>query len=281
MRASVGNDIVRDSWGRPLVEVPGGGEVLPYVRASSVGGMVEYRGGLEEWKQRVVAHGMGVSPHLGSAASLLEIGDGDSKKKLDAIVRQAFDVGGGNVAAENGTMVHEVVERLVTGRSVPKSMPGPVRETAEAVLRCMGGVGVRPLLIETFLVYDARGFGCRQDAKRPTGGIAGSADMICQVSGGGAVVTDVKTGSQLSAVSILAQLAVYAKGGRPLEGGGRDYLFGGGELEQRYAIVWHAPFGVGRCDAVRVDLAGGMEVFRAAHAVGAVRKIRDKDVFSV
>jgi len=84
----------RDRWGRPMIIPTGGGKAIAYSRFSSHGQVLEDRFGLEKWKIRTSALGLVARQDL--FAQLASI-PADDSKRIDEILTQALEAGGGSV----------------------------------------------------------------------------------------------------------------------------------------------------------------------------------------
>lgn len=152
-------DLVRrDQWGRPLIQLPGGGE-RAYSRASSFGNVIDDRTFLELWIQRQIARGLAMSPDL--IERIRNIGDPDadpatkSKKNrvLNSINEVAQDRAGSNVKSTLGTAIHLGTELVDKGLPLDELSP-LVRERALAYWRFCQEEGIRPTSVEVFGVED-------------------------------------------------------------------------------------------------------------------------------
>lgn len=232
--------IPRDRWSRPLIIPPDGGKPVAYLRASSVGAMLEDQSNLTKWKQRQTILGLVNRPALGMAAAAAK----DDKRKLDAIAEQAMEAAGSSDAAEVGTAIHKFTEDYDLGEDV-SSMPPAYRPDLEAYVRATSIFEVAA--VEQFAIADE--LGC-----------AGTMDRLYRYNGR-LYVGDVKTGSIAYGIGKIAiQLAIYA------HGVGYDHLTGErhslGDIDQNAGIIVHLPAGTGKCELVWVNLKAGFEAAR-------------------
>jgi len=191
-------DFNRDRWGRPLVIPTGGGKPIAYTRFSSHGQVLEDRFGLEKWKIRTSALGLVNRQDL--FAQLASI-PADDSKRLDDVLAQALEAGGGSVGANMGTALHEFTQRYDLGEITLADIPDPWRADVEAYARTVAehGLKIRRDLIEVTLVND--------DLQ-----LAGTADRFFVDQAGRLICADLKTGKAIGAnpLGYIVQLAAYA-----------------------------------------------------------------------
>jgi hypothetical protein len=112
-------EILRDQHKRPLIVTPDG-DVKPYTRASSMGGVLEDQTGLGIWRMRQVAWGVGHSRALRLRAQSIETtSEQADKKELGRIAWDAMDFADSNAAAQVGTALHALTEQYDAGRPLP------------------------------------------------------------------------------------------------------------------------------------------------------------------
>ncbi len=251
----------RDRWGRPLIIPTGGGKPLAYSRFSSHGQVLEDRFGLEKWKIRTSALGLVARQDL--YAQLASIPSDDSKR-IDEILNQALEAGGGSVGANMGTALHEFTQRYDLGEITLADIPDPWRADVEAYARTIAdhGLEIRRDLIEVTLVNDALQ-------------LAGTADRFFLDGNGRLICSDLKTGKSIGAnpLGYIVQLAAYANSVLyNVETGVRTPL---GDVDLDHGLIIHAPAQQARCDLYRVDLRGGLEAAQLASRVKKWQKRKD------
>ncbi len=251
----------RDRWGRPLIIPTGGGKPLAYSRFSSHGQVLEDRFGLEKWKIRTSALGLVARQDL--FAQLASI-PADDSKRIDEILSQALEAGGGSVGANMGTALHEFTQRYDLGEITLADIPDPWRADVEAYARTIAdhGLEIRRDLIEVTLVNDALQ-------------LAGTADRFFLDGNGRLICSDLKTGKSIGAnpLGYIVQLAAYANSVLyNVETGVRTPL---GDVDLDHGLIIHAPAQQARCDLYRVDLRGGLEAAQLASRVKKWQKRKD------
>jgi predicted RecB family endonuclease len=110
--SSADEEIPRDRYGRPLVVPPGGGRPTAYTRCTRYVGVMEDLYNLHRWDERNVALGLADRPDLVLAVSAHR----DDKEKLNQIVSDAKEAAKAKAAAEIGTSLHKLTERLDRGQ---------------------------------------------------------------------------------------------------------------------------------------------------------------------
>ena len=251
----------RDRWGRPLIIPTGGGKPLAYSRFSSHGQVLEDRFGLEKWKIRTSALGLVARQDL--FAQLASIPNDDTKR-LDEILSQALEAGGGSVGANMGTALHEFTQRYDLGEITLSDIPDPWRADVEAYARTIEqhSLEIRRDLIEVTLVNDALQ-------------LAGTADRFFLDSANRLICADLKTGKSIGAnpLGYIVQLAAYANSVLyDVETGVRTPL---GDVNLDHGLLIHSPAQKARCDLYRVDLRGGLEAAQLASRVKKWQKRKD------
>lgn len=222
--ADVPNDILRDQYKRPLIVTPDG-TVEPYTRASSIGGVLEDQTGLGYWKAGAAMWAVGHSAALRlRAASIPNITDSECKEQLKHLRFDALDFANTRAAADVGTALHSLTERVDKGLPIPDL--GDHQAAIDAYVQLTRG-RFRFHGTEQFVVCD--------DFR-----VAGTFDRIAEpladmpvtdakgrpvlhpdgtpvvVTAGSRVVWDLKTSgsSKYFGIKFAAQLAAYAHGVR-------------------------------------------------------------------
>ena len=251
-------EFIRDRWGRPLVTPVDGGKPVAYTRFSSHGQCLEDRFGLEKWKIRTTALGMVARQDLMAQIASIPV---DDKTRLDDVLAQALEAGGGSVGANLGTALHEFTQRYDLGEIGLADIPEPWRDDVEAYAEMVAVQGwqIRPELVEVNLVNDELQ-------------LAGTADRFYQAPSGILVCADLKTGKAIGAnpLGYIVQLAAYANSMRyDVETGERVDL---GNVNRHTGYLVHVPAHTGTCDIYEVDLVSGLEAARLASEVRAWQK---------
>lgn len=251
------SEIKRDRWGRPLIIPPNGGKPVPYMRATTLAGVLDDTWGLSKYLQRQVAVGLTKRDDL-----LLSVAahSGD-KNKLDDLCEQAAEAAGGSAKATIGTALHTFTERMDRGEplgSLLSEIPAAYADDLTAYGRATQET-LTPLHIEQMVVIDELQ-------------VAGTPDRIGLFKRQSIPkIIDLKTGGITYAMGKIAiQLALYAHGALydPVTGERTELV-----VDREQAIVIHLPAGQGECTLHWVDIAAGWE---AASLAGQVRKYRSR-----
>jgi hypothetical protein len=251
-------EVDRDRWGRPLVVPPGGGAPTAYTRCTTYVGCLDDTFGLSKWQQRMVGVGMAMRNDLVLAMSPLvhelsttpsELVSSSTKTAADKIVEQAKDIAAAGAAATTGTALHALTERLDRGQPLG-SIPPQAAADIEAYR-----IATEPLTalhIERFTVLDELKIG-------------GTPDRIVELDDQH-YIADLKTGSvKYAGLKIAMQLAVYAHSRfyDPKTKQRTDLP----RVDQKRAIVIHAPAGTGTATLLWVDIEQGWEAVQIARQV--------------
>lgn len=182
------------------------GNIHAYTRVTTFVKAASDSKALNDWGKRNVAIGMGKEPQLAVRAAGLE--HDTDREALDQIVLEASTLAGAKVAANTGTEIHKVTERLDAGeiQCTPEDIPNPtylmVARRYQEFLADNGLVPVAGLIERTTLV-------------REYGGVCGTFDRVYYHTPSDTyVMGDVKSGKTLKygKNEIEAQLALYALG---------------------------------------------------------------------
>ena len=156
--------LTRDRWGRPLINPPGGGRKVGYRRASSFGSCLESDYNLQLWGKRQVARGIARTDHLSIAVTRAEsrlrdaeeAGDWKAakaaKKELDDLCEAAMKAVGSDAAAEIGTALHHICERIDLGLD-PGHIPTVLADDVRAYCALVKP-RFRMVSVERFVVQD-------------------------------------------------------------------------------------------------------------------------------
>jgi len=254
--------IPRDRWGRPMIVPPGGGSPVAYTRCTTFVGVLEDTYQISLWKQRMTAIGMAERPDLQMAAYALRDAqrndDRQGKRELNKICEKAIEVAGGSIAANTGTALHALSEKVDRGEDL-----GPVPEVFKADLRAYWAAtrDLEVAAIENFVVVD--------DYK-----VGGTFDRLVKYKGQH-FIADIKTGGiDFGIGKIAMQLAMYSRGVEydhttatrtPLPA----------DVSQERGIVIHLPAGKQTCTLHWVDLAAAWDAIDLAAKVKEWRSRKD------
>lgn len=223
--------------------------LYPYERISSAGSVLDSQAGLTAWKQRMVARGVAMSPHLVALAA-----SSDNKSTLNRVAKEAMDAAGGGSASGMGTAVHSFTELVDKGEEW-KHAPSHLVPVLEGYAATMERYGLEPECIEEFVVVDDLRF-------------AGTLDRVVRSKATGkSYVADVKTGADTPkyALSTAVQVALYSRGERyEPETGERSPL---PAVDQEVGILIHLPLDGRPCELYELDIALGWEGAKVARWV--------------
>lgn len=242
--------IERDRYGRPMVMPPKGKKKVAYTRATTIANSLDDASALVAWKMRMAALGLTTRPDLLLAISAA----GEDKMAINAYIEEAMDAAGASKAANIGTAIHALTERLDLGQelgTVPDQWLPDIRAYEEATKI------LNKVYIEQFCVLDKFK-------------IAGTPDRLVEYKGE-LFIADLKTGRIDHPTNIAMQLAIYAHG-LPYD---VDTATRGnwGDVNKEKAIIVHLPAGTGACKLVFVDIAEG---WKGVQYAMKVRKWRDQ-----
>jgi hypothetical protein len=190
-------DFRRNGRRQPLILLPDGSDTVTYRSPSAVAKSLGGTDGLTYWKQAITAIGVMSSKSLQYKFShIADCGgyDGSAKGELYTAVKKAFVAGGGEEAAEIGTVVHSYTDLIDQGMHCDP--PRELRpwfdcyKRATENLTLIGG--------EVRLVQDELQ-------------VAGTADRFWQLPDGEVRCADTKTGSDAKYPDgVCLQVAMYA-----------------------------------------------------------------------
>lgn len=243
-----------------MITPPDGGKPVAYGRFSSHGSVLEDKFALEKWKIRTSAIGLTKREDL---FAQLAACPADDSKRLDEIMSQALEAGGGSVGANLGTALHEFTQRVDLGELSINDIAEPWRSDVQAYLNTLDefNLAVVADLIEVNLVND--------DLQ-----LAGTSDRFYLNGDMQLICSDIKTGKQISKnpLAYAVQLAAYANSMLyDIETGTRKEIQ---NVCLDYGYIIHIPANQGRCDIYQVDLRQAME---AAHLASTVKRWQKRD----
>jgi len=254
----------RDRWGRYLVVPSAGGKAVPMTRATTISEILESRHAIELWKMRNVAVGLAGRPDLLAQVASTSP---DDKSTLNSACQSALDAADADAAANMGTALHRIVERVNLDPSAP--VPEMFSERVEAYLAALAEAGLTVCTdaVERIHVIEELG-------------ISGMADFHATWAGDGRrYVCDLKTGSGVAygAGGYAVQLAIYSRA-TSLYRVEDDTHEPVPELAQDRGVIIHLPAKGGPAKVHWIDLAAGAEAL--PHAVFAHRWRSRKDLLS-
>ena len=250
-----GHQVRRDRWGRYLLP-DDNGDTRPWTRATSYIALGDDTYALGRWERRLMLKGIAADPDL--------IGFRATKKgkvrpparfaavtdqALDYIADEAKKAAGADDAADLGTRLHAVLERLDRDGETP---PDPAEAAwAVAYRRALDTAGwtVPRHLIERVVCTTAYG-------GSKVAGVAGTVDRWLQAArpqiapdgsllpAGSTVIADIKTGQRgpadrFSGPKFARQLALYAAADKLWDGDG--YAVAPALSTRDWGVVVHAP----------------------------------------
>lgn len=243
-------EIERDRYGRPMVMPVKGKKKVAYTRATTIANSLDDASALVAWKMRMAALGLTTRPDLLLAISAA----GEDKMAINAYIEEAMDAAGASKAANIGTAIHALTERLDLGQElgvVPDQWLPDIRAYEEATKV------LNKVYIEQFCVLDKFK-------------IAGTPDRLVEYKGE-LFIADLKTGRIDHPNNIAMQLAIYAHGlPYDIATATRGSW---GDVNKEKAIIVHLPAGTGACKLVFIDIAEG---WKGVQFAMKVRKWRDQ-----
>jgi hypothetical protein len=253
-----GPDILRDDFGRPLVEPPGGGGRIAYQRATTFSGALDAGAGLADWKLRHAVHNISQRPDLILAAATADPNEKPRQRggrsELGKIVDKVLEPA--DAAANTGTALHSLTEKLDRCEKL-----GAVPEPFAADLKAYEAAtaGIEWAAVEAFRVYDPWR-------------LAGTADRIGFFRGQ-LVIADIKTGSISYPTKFALQLAIYAHS-VPYDTSTDTRGAAETGLDLTRALIIHLAAGQGRCTLHWIDIEKGWELCHLAKQVWDARGVR-------
>lgn len=188
----------RDRYKRYLIAPRDGGKAKAYTRATTVAGVLDDRYNLELWKMRQVAVGLTRRNDL-----LLKVAaDENDKKTVNAACQEAMDAAAAGAAANTGTALHRILERVDCGELTLAEVPELFADVVERYRSALDAAGVEVVADACERIHVLDGLA------EP---LAGMADRHVIV-GGQRYIADVKTGAGIDygAGGFAVQLAIYA-----------------------------------------------------------------------
>lgn len=214
----VPNQILRDQYRRPMIVRPDG-TVGSYSRASSVGDVVEDQRGLSTWRMQQVAWGIAHSRPLRARGQSIEgTRTRQDKEALRSLAWDAFEYADSNAAAQMGTALHALTERLDAGEPMP-DIDDELQPALDAYAKIAAGFTFHGM--EQFIVCDQFEIAGTFDRIAAPKGDMQPTDKKGRPIGpvipaGSRLVWDLKTSSTANyfGAKFVAQLGAYALGVR-------------------------------------------------------------------
>ncbi len=221
------------------------GTVGPRTRATTFADTLANPFSLHQWKMRVACKGMSLRPDLVAVAASTPLED---KKTFAGVVESAFDRGGGNDAARQGTALHQFVTALATGTLTEDAVPAELTHDVHAYFRELARLGITE---DTTYMERA--------VYNETYDVGGTFDRIYTLPDGSQVIGDIKTGSDLSfgEHEFAVQLALYANADIMFQPGSAEVAEPMPHVRKDFALIVHVPHGRGEAYVERLDISLG------------------------
>jgi hypothetical protein len=243
-------EIERDRYGRPMVVPPKSKTAVAYTRATTIANSLDDASALVAWKMRMAAVGLTTRPDLLLAISAAA----EDKMAVNGYIEEAMEVAGASKAANIGTAIHALTEKLDLGHELGQ-VPDqwlPDIKAYEETTKVLSNI-----FIEQFAVLDKFK-------------IAGTPDRVVEYKGE-RFIADLKTGRIDHPHNIAMQLAIYANGTPYFPDTASRATWG--DINKEKAIIIHLPAGTGNCKLVFVDIKEG---YKGVEFAMKVRKWRDQ-----
>lgn len=254
------DDIPRDRWGRPLITPVDGGKPVPYTRVSTLAKALDDKTALTAWKCRQTAIGLATRADL--VAKTKAVGETD-KRSLDEVVQEALAAAASDRAANVGTALHAMTEKVDAGVDPAELVDrlDPLFLDLVAYREATSHLGMEAA--ELFVVCDELQ-------------AAGSFDRLVNLPGYGLVVADLKTGQHEPNYphGVAQQIAIYAHGTLYSEQQGRIAALADLGVRTDVGLLIHLPSERGICDLYVIDLDHGWALAQTAVMVRAAYKTK-------
>lgn len=141
-------DIERDQYGRPLLPHPISKKRQPWTRATTLASTIQDRRALEAWSQRNLVKGFVANEDLLLRAAAA----GDDRGQLDTVINAAQEAARAKAAADKGTAVHALTEKIDRGEDV--TIPRDYQADIDAYTAALRDAGIKmiPEFIETMTI---------------------------------------------------------------------------------------------------------------------------------
>lgn len=187
------NDRVHGYWLKVEKSEGGNGRSTRCKGVTSVAKVPDDTRNLEQWRARNLAIGLARTPHLVESIAAHHT----DRTKLDELCEAALKAAGSDSAAEYGTSVHRITERLDLAEEIISTPTVDHVRRVWSELLPAAGLTIEPEYTERVVVYPERL-------------LCGKLDRFARRPDGSLVVIDVKTGSMRYPHSMAIQLALYA-----------------------------------------------------------------------
>lgn len=232
-----------------------------FPRVSTISKTLADTYGLEKWKLRMVAKGVGMRPDLQAKAAALDP-DVDKKDFADVVetAMQAAEAGRG---ANFGTAMHKFAERLDDGETVKgMGVPAALAADVEAYARVL-----REAHLTVVPEYSER------VCVNPEYNYAGRWDRVVRDRSGNLFILDLKTGKDVleyGSLEYATQQALYAYATHLCTPDFTSYEAMPG-VDTDKALILHLPIGKGTGVVYGIDLIKGWRCARMSFEVRATR----------
>jgi hypothetical protein len=253
------DDIPRDRWGRPLIVPVGGGKSVGYTRVSTLAKALDDKTALTQWKCRQTAIGLAARSDLVTKTRAV----GDDKRELNGIVEEALTAAQSDKAANIGTALHALSERVDEGQDIDTLADRMDPVHADLTAYHAATQHLTMAAAELFVVCDELQ-------------AAGTFDRLVDVPGHGLMVADLKTGQHEPNYphGVAQQIAIYAHGSLYTHEQGRIGALADLGVSLDVGLLIHLPAGQGKCDLYLIDLNHGWQLAQTAYAVRAAYKTK-------
>jgi len=279
--------VPKDGDGKPIKEL------VPFTRASTLGGAIEYQGGLHRWKAAVVAWAIARHRTLAKRArAIAGYSRRDDKDELYEIIDQADTWAESNSKANHGTALHSLFRRIAEGATVEDLIADGTLNPAEpddvadiAACQAFADAITRWTVVwaERRVVCDEAQAAGKYDLivtpKRPMPVTDKDGNVVDVIMPGDLVVVDNKTSGSADffGEKFTVQLWIYANG--------RDYDKETGArtevgVRKDWALILHIPSDEETVVATWhwVDLTAGEKLVKIARDVMEGRKIGKRSI---
>lgn len=260
-----------------------GAKGVLYTRMTTFIDCLEDKSNLSNWKQRITAVGLSLSPELLDELRKIEDPMGEGRQEADKIVSKAEEAAGASLKATFGDVMHAIYEDINRGKD-PGFVPEEFEADVAAYREVLRREGIIPVDFERFVVNDKYQAGGSFDILGLHYGFPLEERNGRRVMPRGVLpklkIMDVKTGRiDYGRSKIAMQLGGYSESliydhvdysRKPI-----NYTLPGGkvlEVDQDEAIILHAPAGQGEVHAVPVDISRSRAGLELAWQVRQWRK---------
>lgn len=254
----------RDRYGRYLLPVPGTDKRVAHTRVTTIAGEIKDDFAINQWRDRMVAHGIGTRPDLAAKAASLDPANKDNNRNFRDLCEEAKTVAGASKGANAGTALHSFTQALDLGQQVTAPPPYDADVAAYDVAMRGAGIQIHPWWVERVLFHP--------NLSEP---VAGTADRLLRVPGFDMpIIGDLKSGKFLSFPEIAIQLALYARA--PYWFDPATDTYGPVEgVDPNRGLIVHLPAGSAQVQMWELDLSIGWEGVELALAARRHKKRKD------